>query len=455
MASFLTVAVFYFFYVPPRFSLAVSDVQYLMTFAVMLVVGLVTAKLTTGLHYQARVASRRERRVHALYEMSRELSGALLPQQIIEISEHFAKTEFKAKVALSLLNAHDRLVAPVTNSSDPLEIDMAIAHWAFDHASQAGCGTDTLPGSPILYVPLKAPMRTRGVMAIQTGDARRLMTPEQQQLLQTFARLIAISLERIHYVEVAQDTTVQMESERLRNSLLSALSHDLRTPLAVLAGLNDSLMIATPTPAGQQIELLQASREEVFRMTSLVNNLLDMARLQAGAVKLNLQWQPIEEVIGSSLRSMRPVLQRHHVQTNIADDVPLLNIDAVLIERVLSNLIENAVKYSPLGGLITIGARKVGADTAEVWIEDNGPGIAPGKEESIFNKFERGQKETNIPGVGLGLAICRAIIDAHGGSIRAEQVHSGGACFVFSLPVGIPPAIEAEADTPVAEKVNE
>ncbi len=455
MASFLNVAAFDFFYVPPRFSFAVTDVQYLLTFAVMLVVGLVTAKLTTGLRYQARVASRRERRVHALYEMSRDLSGALVPQQIIEISEHFAKIEFNSKVALLLTNHHDQLVATVTNNIAPLEIDMGIAHWAFDHEAQAGCGTDTLPGSPILYIPLKAPMRTRGVMAIQAGDARRLMAPEQQQLLQTFARLIAISLERIHYVDVAQHTTVQMESERLRNSLLSALSHDLRTPLAVLAGLNDSLLIANPPPAGQQIELLQASREEVSHMTSLVNNLLDMARLQAGAVTLNLQWQPIEEVIGSALRSMRPVLQKHKIITDIADNVPLLHFDAVLIERVLSNLIENAAKYSTASGIIIIGARKASAHAAEVWVEDNGPGIPHGLEESIFNKFERGQKETATPGVGLGLAICRAIIEVHGGSIRAEQANNGGARFIFSLPIGIPPAIEAEEDVPDEGNANE
>ena len=442
MASFLSVAAFDFFYVPPRFSFAVSDVQYLMTFAVMLAVGLITAKLTTGLKYQARVASRREQRIRALYEMSRELSGALLPEQIAEISQRFAETGFGARAAILLADDSDRLGEPIHAPGGSLVADRGIGQWAFDHGAEAGCGTDTLPGSPILYVPLRAPMRIRGVLALEPRNPRRLLAPEQRRLLDTFARLIAISLERVHYVDVAQTTTLQMESERLRNSLLSAISHDLRTPLAALVGLADSMSLTQPPPTGQQVEIAESMREEALRMNSLVNNLLDMARLQSGAVKLNRQWQPLEEVVGSALKAVRSSLGDRRVGVALPEDLPLLEFDAALIERVLSNLLENAAKYTPAGSTIGIGAALGARGQVDIWVEDDGPGLPAGKEEEIFEKFERGQKESATPGVGLGLAICRAIVAAHGGVIHAGNRRDGGARFVFSLPRGNPPLVD-------------
>ncbi len=447
MASFLTVAAFDFFHVKPRFSFSVSDAQYLLTFAVMLVVGLVTATLTTGAKYQARVASLRERRVRALYEMARDLSGALVPEQIAEISQRFAEAEFGAKSAVLLTDENHRLVEPVQTANGGLAVDIGIAQWALDHVGEAGCGTDTLPGNPIRYVPLKAPMRTRGVLALELRNPSRLMIPEQGRLLDTFARLIAISLERIHYVDVAQTTTVQMESERLRNSLLSAISHDLRTPLAALVGLADSMSMTQPPPTERQAEIAASLHEEALRMNSLVNNLLDMARLQSGAVKLNRHWQLLEEVVGSALKAVAATIAGRPVRVDLAPDLPLLEFDAVLIERVLVNLLENDAKYTPAGSPIGIGAALGEGDTAKVWVEDSGPGLPPGKEEVIFKKFERGRKESPTAGVGLGLTICRAICEAHGGTIRAENRRGGGARFTFSLPRGTPPVVDtAEAE---------
>jgi len=451
MASFINVAAFDFFFVPPRLSFAVSDVQYLMTFAVMLAVGLITAQLTTGLKYQARVASRREQRVRALYEMSRDLSGALMPEQIAEISQRFAETEFGARCALLLADDNDRLGPPVPTQAGHPAIDAGIGQWAFDHEVEAGCGTDTLPGSPLLYLPLRAPMRVRGVLALEPRNPRRVLAPEQRRLLDTFARLVAISLERVHYVDVARTTTVQMESERLRNSLLSAISHDLRTPLAALVGLAESMTMTQPPPTEQQAEISASIRDEALRMNSLVNNLLDMARLESGTVKLNRQWQPLEEVVGSALNAVRLTIAHHHVGVELAEDLPLMELDAVLIERVLSNLLENAAKYTPRGSRIEIGAIQSGQNI-DVWVADNGPGLPAGKEEDIFKKFERGQKESATPGVGLGLAICRAIVEAHGGTIRAENRQGGGARFIFSLPRGNPPVVDTAEDGAVKEE---
>jgi two-component system sensor histidine kinase KdpD len=325
-------------------------------------------------------------------------------------------------------------------------IDLGIAQWAYAHTQPAGHGTDTLPGSAVLYLPLKAPMRVRGVLAIEPKNPARLIGPEQRRLLDTCASLLAISLERIHYVDVAQNTTLQMESERLRNSLLAAISHDLRTPLAALVGMADSLALMEPPPTGAQGEIVTSMREAALRMNSLVNNLLDMARLQAGPVQLNRQWQPLEEVVGSALKAMSGSLDPARVRVSLPEDLPLLDVDAVLLERVLCNLLENAVKYTPAGSAIEISAQA--SDThVTLRVDDHGPGLPKGREEAIFEMFERGRKESAAPGVGLGLAICRAIVQAHGGTIRGETRPGGGARFSVDLPRGTPPSLDRiEAD---------
>jgi two-component system sensor histidine kinase KdpD len=335
----------------------------------------------------------------------------------------------------------DRITAALATPTPPAGIDLGVAQWAYDHAEAAGYGTDTLPGSPVLYVPLKAPMRLRGVLAIEPKNPARLAGPEQRRLLDTCASLLAISLERIHYVDVAQGTTVQMESERLRNSLLAAISHDLRTPLAALVGMAESLAMTQPPPTGAQREIVGGIGEAARRMNSLVNNLLDMARLQSGPVQLNRQWQPIEEVVGSALKAMSGMLDPMRVSVSLPEDLPLVNIDAVLIERVLCNLLENAVKYTPMGSPIEISAT-TSSERVILTIDDHGPGLPKGREEAIFQKFERGRKESATPGVGLGLAICAAILEAHGGTIRGETRARGGARFTLELPRGVPPPID-------------
>ncbi|BBJ22576.1 two-component system sensor histidine kinase KdpD [Candidatus Nitrotoga sp. AM1P] len=445
-ATIVGVAAFDFFFVSPRFSFAVSDFQYVVTFAVMLMVGLITAHLTSGLRYQARVALHRESRSRALYEFARELSSALQTEQIFEITRTFIARTFRAQATLllpddaGLLQSPPLAVGELSRNSNMGVLDMGIAQWAFDHATAAGISTDTLPGSHFFYLPLVAPMRTRGVLAIQPENRRWILIPEQRQQLDTFAVLAAIALERVHYIEVAQDALVRMESEMLRNSLLAALSHDLRTPLTSLVGLSESLARSKPPLASAQQALADALHNETLRMSNLVSNLLDMARIQSGEVKFNLQWQPFEEVVGSALRASQSFLGSHEVQTCLARDLPLIHIDTVLIERVLCNLLENATKYTSAGSRIVIAA-EVSGQFLEVAVIDNGPGLPVGKEEAIFEKFTRGKRESSIPGVGLGLAICRAIVEAHGGAIHAGQATGGGASIIFTLPLGTPPAM--------------
>jgi two-component system sensor histidine kinase KdpD len=278
------------------------------------------------------------------------------------------------------------------------------------------------------------------VLVIESADRASVVPPARHALLETVASLLAIVIERLHFVDVARDALVDVESERLRNSLLSAISHDLRTPLTVLVGLADSLTRSRPALPAAQAEAAAAIRDQSLRMSSLVHNLLDMARLQAGKVRLRKEWQPLEEVIGSSLQGLDARLAKRVVTTRLAPDLPLLEFDAVLIERVLTNLLENAIKYAP-GSAVVIEANRRNGDVA-VTVADDGPGIPAGSEETIFKMFERGRHESHLAGVGLGLAISRAIVEAHGGRLWAGNRPQGGALFTFTLRAGTPPSID-------------
>jgi two-component system sensor histidine kinase KdpD len=385
-----------------------------------------------------------------LYELARDLSGAVQLDQVVKISDESIERTFHASAALLLPDATGQLTMASARSDPPLTVDLGIAQWAFDKVHPAGVGTDTLPGSEVLYIPFRAPVQARGVLALRVKNRRLLKIPEQRQLLDTFAALIAIALERVHYVGIAQDALVRMESERLRNSLLAALSHDLRTPLTVLVGLAESLTLAKAPLSREQSETAEAIQDEARRMSTLVSNLLDMARIESGEVKLDLQWQPLEEVVGAALDSARSMLKQHRVEVRLPADLPLVQIDALLIERVLVNLLENASKYTPAGSNVTLSAEVIG-DQLQVSVSDNGPGLPIGREEALFQKFTRGNRESATPGVGLGLAICRAIIESHHGKIVGINRPEGGVTFSFMLPLGSPPVAAAEVESEIAD----
>jgi two-component system sensor histidine kinase KdpD len=443
LAAVLSVASFDFFYVAPRFSFAVSDVQYLVTFAVMLVVGLLIGQLTANLRFAAGVSHSRERRAQALFELTRDLSAALQTEQVVELGEAAVQRTFGGDAHVVLMGVNDQLDF---GEKLPLGMDTSIADWSFHHGQRAGMATSTLPASPWHYVPLKAPMRIRGVLALRPAQPRWLLIPEQVQQLETLARQIAIALERVHYVEVAQTALIQMESERLRNTLLAAMSHDVRTPLTALVGQAESLSVSSPLTADQR-EVARSISREARELSALVTNLLEMARLESGQVELRREWQSVEEVIGSAIRSARHALGALEVRTELPHDLPLVDFDAGLMERVLVNLLENAVKYGqsdqPVAAPIVISATVTPA-TLEIKVRDFGPGLPvtiKGKEKDLFEKFTRGQNESSTRGVGLGLAICRAIVEAHHGQISAAQAVGGGAEFTVTLPRTTPPNI--------------
>lgn len=462
LSAFLSVAAFDFFLVHPHFTFAVSDVQYVVTFVVMLVVALITAHLTAGLRYQLAEAERREQRTGALYEMARELSAALTEMQVDEIARRFVDQGFQADAAV-LVPGPDGTLAPVGDRHETPAIDGRVVARVADRGEAEELVGEGAGGRYCWYLPLKVPARTRGVLLLAARQPAWQPSDEQRRMLETGAALVAIALERLHYVAVAQDALVQMASERLRNSLLAALSHDLRTPLTALVGLADSLAMDTRFAAMENGpgELARAIRDEALRTSALVDNLLDMARFQSGRVTLKREWLPLEEVVGTALqaRSGAPAAQR--VEVDLPASLPLLEIDAMLIERVLCNLLENAAKYTPPGSRIRIEARTMGSTgtigstgtmgapaEAGEWVVvavcDDGPGLPPGRERELFEKFARGRDESAIPGVGLGLSIVQAIVQAHGGRVWAENRPTGGACFSFSLPVGLPPEVPAE-----------
>jgi two-component system sensor histidine kinase KdpD len=428
LAAVLNVAGFDFYFVPPYLSFAVSDVQYLVTFAVMMVVGLLTGQLTAGLKFEARISSSRERRAQSLFELTRDLSGALLASQVAELGEAAVQRNFGGRVLVLGTDAQDALVMPETS---PEGFDASVADWAFRNGQPAGLATATLAAQSWHYIPLKAPMRIRGVLALQPAQPRWLLIPEQMQQLDTLA---------VHYVEIAQQAVVEMESERLRNALLAAISHDVRTPLTALIGLAESLRQSQPALGAAQADAVRALIDQARELHTLVNNLLDMARLQSGAVSLRMEWQSVEEVVGSAIRAAQPALAGKPVETALDSDLPLVEFDAVLIERVLVNLLENAARYG--APPIVISARATG-DALEVMVRDHGPGLPPalkGREQALFDKFTRGETESVTPGVGLGLAICKAAVDAHHGRISASNAPGGGAQFTIRLPRKPPPA---------------
>lgn len=436
VSAFLCVALFDFFFVPPTLSFTVHDAQYLLTFAVMLVVALVTGSLTATLREQANLASAREARSAALYGMARDLSGALTIGQAADFVRRFLADVIGGTAAIYVPDERGELRAVEgTPTAVASKFDAPILELVMQKGEYVRLDFQA-------YFPLRAADRLRGVLAVRFEPADAPALEDQHDLLAAVASLAAIVLERLHYVEVAQESQLQAQTERLRSSILSALSHDIRTPLTALIGLADALSVARGL-SPRDAETACAIRDQARRLAGLVTNLLNMAKLNAGEVRLRREWQPLEEVVGSSLKLLALQLRGRPVRIDLPDDLPLIELDAVLVERVLCNLIENAAKYSPEGSAIEIAACEAD-EVVEVSVRDHGPGVDPAQRQRIFEMFVRGEKESSRPGVGLGLAISRAIVESHGGTLRVGNEPSGGARFTFTLPKGEPPAIDGD-----------
>jgi two-component system sensor histidine kinase KdpD len=450
LASLLSVAAFDFFFVAPSFTFAVSDTQYAVTFGVMLAVALVISTMASRLRQQSDAARRRERRTAALYSLSRDLAGIADRAELLAMALRHVEDIFETRAMVLLPDGGGRLApaAGMAPSLAPDDHDRGVAQWAFDRAQPAGQGTPTLPAARGLYMPLRGSRGPVGVLGVLPAAGRRAVAPDQLRLLETFASQIALALERSQLAEQAETARVRLESERLRETLLSSVSHDLRTPLAVITGAGTSLLAAdVELPEATRRELVETIVDESQRLNRLVGNLLDMTRLESSALKIREEWHSLEEVLGAALRRLESRLTGRQVSVALPDDLPLLPLDDVLMEQVFHNLIDNALKYTPAGSPLEISAAIEG-EQAIVELADRGPGVPPGEEESLFEKFHRLRREGEPGGVGLGLAICRGILRAHGGEIRAANRPGGGAVFRLELPLGgTPPTVAAEEAT--------
>ena len=438
LASIVSVLTFNFFFVEPQFTFAVHDApRYLFTFGVLLGIGLLIGELTSRLQQRLAASQQQERRTAALYRLTRQLSTLAGTEFLLQSAGRQLGEIFTGEVVIYLRDPggplSPRYGAETAIARQPQ--NAAVAQWVADHDQVAGLATDTLPNATALFVPLIGSRNTVGALAVRSEPPERLDDPEQRRLLETCASLIALSIERDQSLLEANEALLQVQAEQLRSSLLSSVSHDLRTPLAAIAGAGSSLLEGRPADEAGRRELLQTVVEESQRLTRLVENLLDMTRLESGAAAPHRQWQVLEEIVGSARHRMRQELRDREVRIEIPADLPLLLVDGLLLEQVLVNLLENAARYTPAGSPLEISAD---SDAARVVIRiaDRGPGLPSGSEERIFDKFFRGT--SHVPdgrrGVGLGLAICRGIVRAHGGEIRAANRSGGGAEFVVSLP---------------------
>ena len=448
LASILSVAAFDFFFVPPYFSFTVTDIQYLLTFGVMLVVALIISNLTVRIRQQAELARYREHRTGVLYAMSHDLATHRGTGMLAQLAAKHLRDVFDAQIAIFLADAEKRVQLQrgelLFFELNPKE--SGVAQWVYDHNERAGLGTDTLPGASALYLPLVASSGAIGVVAVRPKDPSLLLDPEQLHLLESLVNQVALAIERTRLSDEAQQAHVAAEAERMRSTILSSVSHDLRTPLATISGAASSLAEGREElNAVARRDLARSICREADRLDRLLKNLLDMMQLEAGAVRLNKEWHSLDEIIGAALARLEGRLDGHAVSTVFPTDLPLVFVDGVLLEQVVINLVENAVKYTPSGTAIDLSASANDCDVI-VEVADRGPGIPVGEESLIFDKFYRG-KFAREGGVGLGLTICRGIVEAHGGRIWAENRSEGGTLFHFSIPLpDQQPSVESETD---------
>jgi two-component system sensor histidine kinase KdpD len=434
------VIVFDFCFVPPRFSAAVTDAQYLVTFAVMLIVAIVIATLMASVRQQTRVAGARERRTALLYAMSRELAATRGIVTMARVAVRHVAEVFECEAVVLLPEVSGKLQHP---KDKPLEVsflkaDLAVAQWVCDHGQRAGLGSNTLPAADGAYLPLGDAQHTFGVLAVRPANPRRVLLPEQSRLLETFASQVALAIERAKLSEAAESSRIAAEAESFRNTLLASISHDLRTPLSVIAGAGSTLARqGTSLDEATRDGLAQSIETKAGEMSELISNVLDLMRFESGQVALRRDWQMIDDLVGTALQRLDARLSQHRIEVNIPAEMPAVHVDATLIVQVLTNLLDNIAKYTPVGTRAAISAVADGS-FVRVTVDDDGSGLPQVDPARLFDKFQRGNEEGPIVGVGLGLSICRAIVRAHGGEIEARRGASGGARFEFTLPATEP-----------------
>ncbi len=447
MACLLAVLAFDFFFVPPYMTFAVADTQYILTFGVMLAIGLLISTLASQLKVQVINTRKRERRTETLYELGRQLSSIsgnvfLVSAASVKISEMV-----NGEVAVFLVGESGRteIIQGQGGCIAKHSLSLPAAQWVTDHSLLAGAVTNTLPNACAVFFPLVGANACLGAVAIRSNDDNaRLLEPEQRQLIEACASQLALALERDQLAIDAAESRIQAETEQVRNTLLNSVSHDLKTPLAAIAGASSTLLLSSTLDEATRRQLLETVSNEAARLNRLLESILQMSKLDAATIAPNMQWHVLEEIVGSALNRTSVELAGHQVTTRLAPDLPLLYLDGLLVEQLLINLFENAAKYTPTGTSVSISAN-IDSDYLRLVVSDDGPGIPEGMEERIFEKFFRA---TQLPddgrGSGLGLAICRAIAKVHQGEITVSRRPSGlynnsetcpGLAFLIRIPI--------------------
>ena len=433
VASILSVLIFDFFFVPPHLSLTVADTQYLIAFATLFIVGMVISTLTLKAKEQAEAAKNRESHTLALYNLNKELVKAVEMETLLATAVNHVNKTFDAETAVFLKDAGALLIKSGSRQFPQEETDNSAAIKSLLNEKPAGWSTDTVPEAQAYYIPLKTTKEAFGVLGIKFKGSKSSLTPEQYRLIETFANQIAFAVERLNLSDEAQHAGLLREAEKLHTAFLNSVSHDLRTPLASISGSLSSILQNDGMDDETKRSLIETSYEESEKLNQLVGDLLDMARVDAGALHINRKPADVIDLIGAVLKRMEKTLKDYKVSVDIPDDLPEVQIDFVFVMKVLTNILDNAAKYSPEKREIDITAEII-ENFLEIKIADSGIGIPETDLEHIFDKFYRVKRPQGYKGTGLGLSVCKGIIEAHNGRIRAENREGGGTVIRITLP---------------------
>jgi len=435
LTAFLSVLAFDFFFVPPRFTFAVTDTEYFVTFIALFTVGVVISTLVSQSRERADAIRDREVHTASLYYLSRDLAVASELEGVVEAMVRNIQESLGARLVV-LLPEGERLV--VWGSSGELRLgskELAVADWAYRNGTAAGRGTDTLVSAELLYLPLQTTGDLLGVVGVKLKDEAEYSSHLSRRLLQAFATQGSLAIERVQLAKQAEQAQILQARETLERALLNSISHDLRTPLVSITGALGALRDKESLLEGEtRQDLLDAAWEEAGRLNRFVGNLLDMTRLESGALKLKSVPSDVQDLIGCALAALEAQLAKRELQVQVPPGLPLVSMDQVLMTQVLVNLIDNALKYSPRGAPIELSAR-VGEGLLTLRVADRGPGVPEGELTRVFEKFYRIPVPEGAGGTGLGLSICKGVVEAHGGSIKAQNREGGGLQVTVTLPV--------------------
>ena len=438
LASVASSLSYNFFFLPPIYTFTITDPTNVVAFVFFTLVGIIVSSVAARGRTQARAAMERARTTESLYSFSRKLAGTGTLDDVLWATAYQTALMLKVRVMLLLPEGGSIAVKAGYPPEDILDdADLAAAKWAFENDRSAGRGSDTLPGAKRLFLPMRTGRGAIGVMGIDSDKPGPLFTPDQRRLLDALRDQGALAIERVKLVEEMDRVERAAETERLRSALLTSISHDLKTPLAAVLGAAETLRdLGERLADGEKADLLSTIIDELERLNRFIANLLDMTKLESGAIAPNVALHDLGEIVGSALRRAGRILSRHNVELTLAPDLPMLELDAVLFEQVLFNLLDNAAKYAPPETMIRIQGWRSG-DLVCLRVLDEGSGIAATDLEHIFDKFYRAQKTDQVrAGTGLGLAISRGFVEAmHGTIVGANRTDRTGAAFTISLPI--------------------